>query len=133
MSYNKEDLIWYRVEKSKTTFDEAKSLGLNGFWGDLQKILLLILCSFIYTFSYSQRSTIELPINSKFGFGPFAPNMIGLQPYSKTDNNPWEKTYLNVTGIPKNWENVKIGDIETNKYQSVYQRLYFRKDYHAMV
>ena len=85
------------------------------------KILLLILFSFIYTFSYSQRSSIELPINSKFGFGPFVPNMIGLQPYSKTDNNPWEKTYLNVSGIPKNWKNVKIGDIETNKYQSVYQ------------
>ncbi len=33
MSYNKDDLIQYRVNKSKTTFEEARSLGLSGFWG----------------------------------------------------------------------------------------------------
>jgi len=33
MIYNKEDLIRYRLDKSKTTFNEAKSLGLSGFWG----------------------------------------------------------------------------------------------------
>jgi len=47
--------------------------------------------------------------------------MSALQPYLKTDNNPWRKTYLNVTGIPENWGNVKIWNIETNVYQSVYQ------------
>jgi uncharacterized protein (UPF0332 family) len=33
MSYNKEDLIQYRLDKSKTTFEEAKSLAINRFWG----------------------------------------------------------------------------------------------------
>lgn len=33
MSYQKEDLIRYRREKSITTFEEAKSLSNSGFWG----------------------------------------------------------------------------------------------------
>ena len=33
MSYNKKDLVRYRLEKSSTTFDEAKSLSESGFWG----------------------------------------------------------------------------------------------------
>jgi uncharacterized protein (UPF0332 family) len=32
MSYNKEDLIKYRLEKSKNTFKEAKSLANDGWW-----------------------------------------------------------------------------------------------------
>lgn len=32
MSYNKEDLIRYRLEKSKVTFEEAISLAKNDFW-----------------------------------------------------------------------------------------------------
>jgi uncharacterized protein (UPF0332 family) len=33
MSYQKEDLIKYRLEKSAVTFNEAKSLAESGFWG----------------------------------------------------------------------------------------------------
>jgi uncharacterized protein (UPF0332 family) len=33
MSYQKEDLIKYRLEKSATTFNEAESLATSGFWG----------------------------------------------------------------------------------------------------
>jgi uncharacterized protein (UPF0332 family) len=33
MSYQKADLIRYRLEKSVTTFNEAKSLADSGFWG----------------------------------------------------------------------------------------------------
>ncbi len=33
MSYQKEDIIKYRLEKSATTFNEAKSLAESGFWG----------------------------------------------------------------------------------------------------
>lgn len=32
MSYEKEDLIRYRLEKSSTTFQEAESLSESGFW-----------------------------------------------------------------------------------------------------
>jgi uncharacterized protein (UPF0332 family) len=33
MRYQKQDLINYRLEKSSTTFQEAKALSQNGFWG----------------------------------------------------------------------------------------------------
>ena len=33
MNYNKQDLLSYRLEKSLTTFEEAKALSLNDFWG----------------------------------------------------------------------------------------------------
>ena len=33
MSYQKEDLIKYRIEKALTTLKEAKSLAEKGFWG----------------------------------------------------------------------------------------------------
>lgn len=36
-------------------------------------------------------------------------------------NNPWEKTQLKISGVPENWTETKIGDIETNVYQSTYQ------------
>ena len=32
MTYLKNDIIRYRLEKSQITFDEAKSLANNGFW-----------------------------------------------------------------------------------------------------
>lgn len=91
------------------------------------KIILLILCSFSYTFCYSQESTIEIPLNSENGFGSFVPDMHGARFYLEDDNNKWKKTYLNVTGIPTNWKNVKKGDFETNKYQSLYQNYFSGK------
>ena len=33
MTYQKQDLINYRLDKSLTTFKEAKSLSLSDFWG----------------------------------------------------------------------------------------------------
>lgn len=33
MSYQKQDLIRYRLDKSSTTFEEAKSLCSSSFWG----------------------------------------------------------------------------------------------------
>lgn len=32
MSYNKEDLIRYRLEKADKTFEEAESLAKGGYW-----------------------------------------------------------------------------------------------------
>jgi uncharacterized protein (UPF0332 family) len=32
MSFDKNDLIQYRLDKARTTFEEAKSLAKNGFW-----------------------------------------------------------------------------------------------------
>jgi thiol-disulfide isomerase/thioredoxin len=91
------------------------------------KIFILILYAFNCTFCYSQVNTIELPINSKNGFGPFTPHLFGLKPYSTADNNPWQKTYLKITGLPVDWKNVKKGQIETNNYQTVYQNYFSGK------
>lgn len=85
------------------------------------KNILLIVSFFCYVFSYSQESIIELPITFKQGFGPFGASLRldGLRPYS--DDADWSKTYLKVAGIPKEWADVKYGDIETNIYQMAYQ------------
>lgn len=85
------------------------------------KNILLFVCVFLSISSYAQKSTIELQITVKNGMGPFNLSLGGFTPYSEEENNPWKKTYLQVTGIPGNWTDVKFGDIETNIYQTVYR------------
>ena len=69
----------------------------------------------------SNEKIIKLPLSYHNGYGYFKPALGGMSPYSKDENNPWKKTYLSVSGVPKNWTEIKFGDIETNIYQSVYQ------------
>jgi Thiol-disulfide isomerase and thioredoxins len=85
------------------------------------KIILLILAIFFCALSYSQENIIELPLTIKMGIGPFPSTLGGISPYSDDENNPWRTTYLKVTGIPANWINIKVGDIETNIFQTTYQ------------
>jgi hypothetical protein len=40
MNYQKQDLINYRLDKSSTTFEEAKSLAQSGFWGGAADIFI---------------------------------------------------------------------------------------------
>ncbi len=72
-------------------------------------------------FSFSIPKIIELPLNYQNGFGYFKSSISGISTYSKDENNPWKKTRLLVKGAPKNWTEIKFGDIETNLYQSAYQ------------
>ncbi len=75
----------------------------------------------IFLAACSKRNIIELQLRQQDGYGNLPSSSVGISPYAETENNPWEKTYLLVTGVPENWTNIKYGDIETNIYQSVYQ------------
>jgi peroxiredoxin len=68
-----------------------------------------------------QGNVIEIPISIQNGFGPFRLAMGGISPDSEDENNIWKRTYLQVTGIPKDWTDAKKGDIDVNIYQTVYQ------------
>ncbi|MBI9064707.1 MAG: TlpA family protein disulfide reductase [Marinilabiliaceae bacterium] len=85
------------------------------------KTLTLIIVCITILISCSNNNTIELPLKYQNGYGYFNSSLGGISPYSEDENNPWKKTYLSVTGAPKNWTDIKFGDIETNIYQSVYQ------------
>ena len=69
----------------------------------------------------SQSNTVEIPISTRNGSGPFSSGMTGIEPDSEDENNQWRKTYLKVSGIPAEWTEPKKGDIFTDIYQSVYQ------------
>ncbi len=71
--------------------------------------------------SCSKQSIIEIPLSQKNGYGYFHASLGGISPYSDDENNPWKPTYLKMSGIPEGWTDVKIGDIDINLYQSVYQ------------
>ena len=71
--------------------------------------------------SCSDEKIIELPLKQSDGYGYFHMGFGGIHPYSGDENNEWKKTYLKVAGFPENWTDVKIGDIDTDMYQSVYQ------------
>lgn len=100
------------------------------------KNILLFVCVFLSASSYAQKSTIELQIIGKNGIGPFFSSFGGFAPYSEEENNPWQKTYLQFTGIPTNWTDVKLGDIETNVFQTIYRNYLLgniNKDLYEMV
>jgi peroxiredoxin len=73
----------------------------------------------------SQNNRIELPLKKADGYGPFRGGAGGISFYSEDENNPWQKTYLHIEGIPSGWTDVKEGAIDTDIYQTVYQH------YHA--
>lgn len=85
-----------------------------------QTLTLIAIC-IIILLSCSNQTTIELPLSQQNGYGYFNTVLGGISPYSEDENNPWEKTYLSVIGAPKNWTEIKYGDIDTDIYQSVYQ------------
>ncbi len=85
-----------------------------------QTLTLTAICITIFI-SCSKEKTIELPLSHRNGYGYFKCALGGISPYSEDENNPWKKTYLSVSGAPKDWTEIKFGDIETNIYQSVYQ------------
>jgi thiol-disulfide isomerase/thioredoxin len=71
--------------------------------------------------SCSGQKIVELPLTQENGYGYFKSALGGISTYSDDENNPWKSTYLSVKGAPKNWSEIKYGDIETNIFQSVYQ------------
>jgi thiol-disulfide isomerase/thioredoxin len=71
--------------------------------------------------SCTQKNTVEIPFSVQNGYGPFKSGLGGISPDSENENNPWRKTYLQVSGIPDEWTDTKKGDIDRNIYQTVYQ------------
>lgn len=85
------------------------------------KVALYITSIFLSSIAYGQGNLVELSMNKKSGFGPFGFGLAGVSTYSDNSNSPWENTHLTITGLPNTWTELKIGDIETNVYQSTYQ------------
>jgi thiol-disulfide isomerase/thioredoxin len=87
------------------------------------KLNLLILASICIAgiLSCSKQNIIEIPVTQEDGYGYFHSSLGGISLYSEDENNPWKRTYLKVSGIPEKWSEIKLGDIETDFYQSVYQ------------
>ena len=88
------------------------------------RTILLFSMSLVLMTSCSNEKTIKLPLTFQEGYGPFESSMTGISPYSNNENDPWKKTHLKTSGIPKDWTDVKIGAINTDIYQFVYQNYY---------
>ncbi len=86
---------------------------------NIKTTLLTVICLHSLL-CYSQNNRIEIPLSIKNGYGSFESALGGANTYPELDYS-WKKTQLKVVGVPKNWTNVKFGDIETNIYQSMYQ------------
>lgn len=87
-------------------------------------IAILCCCLMACKEKKEEAKTIELPIEFVDNFGPFDQVWFGIQPNTEADtasNNPWNKTFLKVEGIPQTWTEIQTGDININIYQMVYQ------------
>ena len=85
-----------------------------------KKITLFALLS-VNLLCYSQEKIVELPLTAQIGYGPFNAGLGGMSPISENENNPWRKTYPEISKFPEGLTDMKHGFIETNMYQSVYQ------------
>lgn len=84
-------------------------------------LLLLSICLCLIT-GCEKEKTLKLPITYHKGFGPFESSGGGsIALYNDDKNNPWKNTFLEVSGVPKNWTDVKVGDINSDFRQYVYQ------------
>lgn len=90
-----------------------------------KKFYAIILLS-VFLLSFNDNDIIELPMTTQRGFGPFNSAMGGIGFYSDyaADNNPWEKTYPRLTALPQNLTDIRLGSIDTDLYQTVYQSYY---------
>lgn len=82
-------------------------------------LLSIFLCLIV---GCKKDNTLKLPITYYQGFGPFESSGGGAIPlYNDDKNNPWKQTFLKVSGVPQNWTDTKVGDINSDIYQYVYQ------------
>ncbi|MCH8534176.1 MAG: TlpA family protein disulfide reductase [Flavobacteriaceae bacterium] len=89
--------------------------------------LLLVLLSSCKETETKKDKFIELPVSRNLTTGTFSNSLGGESTYKSTKdtiNNPWQNLYLDLNGVPKNWNWSKLGDINTNYNQSVYQGFY---------
>lgn len=85
------------------------------------KVNALLLMLFLPSLCFAQAKTIELPLTQQVGYGPFRMALAGRAANSDDDNNPWKNTYPKVSKLPKGLTDLKVGNIDSDLYQSVYQ------------
>lgn len=81
----------------------------------------VVICLVCWTFGLAQYKSIELPLSSHNGYGPFELGFSSISVYSDDPDDPFYLTYRELKGIPKDWKDVKKGSIETNGIQHIYQ------------
>lgn len=77
---------------------------------------LLLACT-----SEHQDSIIEIPLTPHNGSIACNLGATGLYANPDRPGNPWAKTYLKPSRLPEGLEDIKVGHIESNIYQSAYQ------------
>ena len=90
-------------------------------------ILLVIMLYSCRSGNREEGQIIELPVTYSQGFGPFGSSYGFLVPiYEKNnpDAYPWNKTYPEIYGIPKDWKAVVKSMVWLDAYQFVYQNFY---------
>lgn len=93
----------------------------------IQFALILILLLGCKEIEADDNRFIELPVTRNLTKGTFPNSLGGESTYTlneDTINNPWRKLYLDLKGVPKNWRWSKVGDINTDLNQSIYQAFY---------
>ena len=86
----------------------------------LDKIQCILIS--ILLFGCTNNKVIELPLTEKEGYGPFQSVLGGISvDRIDEENNPWRKTYLEISALPDNLTDIQLGSIDTDIYQSVYQ------------
>lgn len=86
----------------------------------MKKIASIILSAMILA-GCSQSKTVELPLTMHDGYGPFQTGLIGLSADTEDPNNPWYASRIKVLRLPNGLTDVRLGHIETNMRQHVYQ------------
>lgn len=73
------------------------------------------------TAGHDDSNIIEIPLTAHNGSIVCNIGATGLSANSDRPDNPWAKTYLTLSGLPDGLEDIKVGHIESNIYQSAYQ------------
>lgn len=86
------------------------------------KTLLLLSIYLCLITGCEKDNILKLPITYQKGYGPFEASGGGsIALYNDDKKNPWKKTFLKVSGVPQNWTGAKVGDINSDIRQYVYQ------------
>ncbi len=85
------------------------------------KLLILTFAYAIISWSCVEQKTYEIPLTKKVGYGNFNYSFVYAAPYDSDRNMSWRMPYLEPIGIPDDWTDVKVGDIDINIYQTTYQ------------
>lgn len=87
-------------------------------------IKLVIIITLIAPISIrcQEQTKFEIPLKKEIGYAVFDPSLSGVSYYNNDSENTNKSTQLKLNGVPTNWTNLKLGEIETNFYQKKYQQ-----------